>query len=175
MQHQEQIEWLKSHNELLQLQLEEVNAVLAAREEELAVLKEAQHQFAAYKSEVETNVQEEQNFKADLEKAQEQNRSADFRVVELEKELLQNLKQLRQAELALADLKTVQADLNYTESELQQADGLYEELQQLKNALAASNSLLELSKIEAAEYKAALNEQANYFSSIKNKDPRTSK
>ena len=164
---QEQIEILKSNNELLQLQLEDVNNILIARERELDLLREAQHQFTAYKSRTAINFQEVEIYKSQLEKEQENGRVNDVRLEALENELAQNLRQFIIAKKELDNLKAVEADLAYTNTELREADKVYTELHALKLELAKTKSLLEFAQLENAETQLALAEQIQYIAMLK--------
>ncbi len=163
----EQIDILKSNNELLQLQLEDVNNILNARERELDLLREAQKQFTALQSRIEINLQETEIYKSQFEKQQEISRVNDVRLEALENELSQNLLQLVKAKKELDSLKAVEADLAYTNSELKEADKAYTDLHEIKLELAKTKSLLELAQLENAETKLALAEQLEYISLIK--------
>ena len=162
----EQIDILKSNNELLQLQLEDVNNILNARERELDLLREAQKQFTALQSRIEINLQETEIYKSQFEKQQEISRVNDVRLEALENELSQNLLQLVKAKKELDSLKAVEADLAYTNSELKEADKAYTDLHEIKLELAKTKSLLELAQLENAETKLALAEQLEYISLI---------
>ena len=164
---QEQIEILKSNNELLQLQLEDVNNILLARERELELLREEHHQFTAYKSRTDINLQEVEIYKNQLEKEQEAGRVNDVRLEELEKELTKNLREYITAKKELDNLKAVEADLAYTNSELKEADKVYTELHDLKLELAKTKSLLEFAQLENAETQLALAEQMQYIAMLK--------
>ena len=165
----EQIEILKSNNELLQLQLEDVNNILLARERELELLREAQHQFTAYKSRTDFNLQEVEIYKSQLEKEQEAGRVNDVRLEELENELTQNLREYITAKKELDNLKAVEADLAYTNTELKEADKAYAELHELKLELAKTKSLLEFAQLENAETQLVLAEQIQYIAMLKEK------
>lgn len=164
---EEQIEILKSNNELLQLQLEDVNMILEARERELSLLRETQTQFTAFKSRIDLNLQEVEIYKAQLEKQQEITRLNDVRLEALENELTQSLLQLVKAKKELDNLKAVEADLAYTNSELQQADKAFTDLHEVKLELAKTKSLLELAQLENAETKLAMAEQMEYINLLK--------
>ena len=164
---QEQIEILKSNNELLQLQLEDVNMILSARERELELLREAQIQFTAFKSRAEINLQETDIYKTQLEKHLEIDRINNVRLEELETELTQNLRQLLAAKKELETLKAIEADLAYTNTELKEADKAYTELHNIKLELAKTKSLLEFAQLESAESKLALAEQMEYIAHLK--------
>ncbi len=164
---EEQIEILKSNNELLQLQLEDVNNILNAREREIELLRETQTQFTAFKSRIDLNLQEVEIYKSQLEKEQELGRINDLRNEALETELTQNLRQLLKAQKELDNLKAIEADLAYTNAELKEADKMYTALHELKLELAKTKSLLELAQLENAETKLALAEQSEYINLIK--------
>ncbi len=163
----EQIEILISNNELLQLQLEDVNNILISRERELELLKETQQQFTSFKSSTAINLQEVEIYKRLLEKEQETSRINDVRLAELENELAINLRQFLIAKKELDNLKAVEKDLAYTNTELREAEKAYTQLHDLKLELAKTRSLLEMAQLENAETRLELAEQIQYIAMLK--------
>jgi oligoendopeptidase F len=153
-----QIEILRSENELLQLQLDDVNMMISVREEELDLLRKRAQEAAEMQSRIDTNLLEFEQMQNSLGYAQQKNDGKNDRLAEMEEELYQSIKEQLQADDKLKDFASLQANLLDTASELEEASAVYKKMQQMKLKLAATQSELEICLIEIDSLKEELKE-----------------
>jgi oligoendopeptidase F len=153
-----QIEILRSENELLQLQLDDVNMLIRVREEELDLLRKRAQEAAEMQSRIDTNLLEFEQMQNNLGFSQQQNEGKNDRLAEMEEELYQSIKDQLQADEKMKDFASLQANLLDTASELEEASAVYKKMQQMKTKLAATQSELEICLIEIESLKEELRE-----------------
>ena len=151
-----QIKILRSENELLQIQLEDVNTMIKVREEELDILRERSNEATAMQSKLDNNLNEFEQMQNNLGIWQQKNEGHSARLEEMENELHASLKeQLHYAEI-LKEQGSLAANLLDTSNELQEASAVYKKMKDMKTILAATNSNLEIALLEIRSLKAAL-------------------
>ncbi len=153
-----QIEILRSENELLQLQLDDVNMMIKIREEELDLLRKRAQEAAEMQSRIDTNLLEFEQMQNSLGYQQQKNDGKNDRLAEMEEELYQSIKEQLQADEKLKDFASLQANLLDTANELEEASAIYKKMQQMKTKLAATQSELEICLIEIDSLKEELQE-----------------
>ena len=155
---EKQIKALRSENELLQIQLDDVNMMIQVREEELDLLRVRAHEAAAMQSRLDHNLNEFEQMQNNLGHVQQKNSGNEQRLEEMENELYESVKeQLRYAE-TLKEFNSMEANLADTSYELQEASAVYKKMAQMKTTLAASQSNLEIAMLEIESLKEELEE-----------------
>jgi len=155
---QKQFEILKSDNELLQLQLEDVNQMIQVREEELNLLRNRAKEAAAMQSQLDQNLDEFEQMQLHLGKCQQKNSGQSGRLEDLENELYQSIKEQLSAAETVKHFERMEANLIDTSNELQDASAVYQQLSTMKKAVAAVNSELEIALMEIDSLKEELAE-----------------
>lgn len=153
-----QIELLRSENELLRLQLEDVNQMISVREEELELLQLKAQEAKALKSRMDANLLEIEQMQNHLGHCQQTNEGKDELMAQLEEDLYQSVKEQQKSREQLKEFASVQANLLDTTRELDEAASVYKKLQQAKAQLAAAQSELEMARLEISNLAEQLSE-----------------
>ena len=139
---EEQFDIIKSENELLQLQVEDLNDMLSRRELEITYLKATQDQNKVLQSLLEMNVHEFTNFQELVSAKQQEAFSNASRLENTEEELYSNIK----VEAAYTELvkqkHSLEANLADTTNELNEVSSLFVTIKNLTKSLAETKSLL---------------------------------
>lgn len=153
-----QIEILRSENELLQIQLDDVNMMIKVREEELDLLRKRAADAAAMQSQLDSNLMEFEQMQNSIGFSQQKNEGFTHRLEEMEQELYDSIKdQLKSAE-KVKDFESLEANLLDTTNELQEAAAVYKQLRDMKSKLAVTQSDLEIANMEITSLKEELAE-----------------
>ena len=162
---EKQIQILRSENELLQLQLDDVNMMIQVREEELDLLRVRAREAAAMQSRLDNNLNEFEQMQNSLGNVQQKNSGKELRLEEMENELYESVKeQLRYAE-TLKDFNSMEANLVDTNNELEEATAVYKKMAVMKIVLAEAQSNYEIAMMEITSLKEEL-EEAKALNSI---------
>ncbi|MBC7934794.1 MAG: hypothetical protein H7Y86_05460 [Rhizobacter sp.] len=153
-----QIEILRSENELLQLQLDDVNMMIKVREEELDLLRKRAAEAAAMQSQLDTNLLEFEQMQNNLGFSQQKNNGTEQRLEQMEEELYASIKDQLKSEKKIKDFESLEANLLDTTSELEAAADAYKKLREMKSKLAATQSDLEIAYMEITSLKEELQE-----------------
>jgi hypothetical protein len=155
---EKQIQILRSENELLQLQLDDVNMMIQVREEELDLLRARAREAAAMQSRLDNNLNEFEQMQNSLGNVQQKNSGNKLRLEEMENELYESVKeQLRYAE-TLKDFNSMGANLMDTNNELEEATAVYKKMAAMKVVLAEAQSNYEIAIMEITSLKEELEE-----------------
>jgi oligoendopeptidase F len=155
---EKQIKILRSENELLQIQLDDVNMMIQVREEELELLRERARDATAMQSKLDNNLNEFEQMQNNLGHIQQKNSGSLQRLEEMENELYESIKeQLRYAD-TLKEFNSMEANLLDTNHELQEASSVYQKMTQMKTTLAQAQSHLEIALMEVKYLKEELEE-----------------
>ena len=155
---EKQIQILRSENELLQLQLDDVNTMIQVREEELDLLRARAREAAAMQSRLDNNLNEFEQMQNSLGNVQQKNSGNKLRLEEMENELYESVKeQLRYAE-TLKDFNSMGANLMDTNNELEEATAVYKKMAAMKVVLAEAQSNYEIAIMEITSLKEELEE-----------------
>lgn len=139
---EEQFEIIKSENELLQLQVEDLNDILSRRDLEITYLKATQDQNKVLQSLLEMNVHEFANFQEVVSAKQQEAFSNASRLENTEEELYSNIKvEAAYTELVKQKL-SLEANLTDTTNELNEVTALFATIKNLTKSLAETQSLL---------------------------------
>lgn len=153
-----QIQLLRSENEMLQLQLDDVNIMIQVREEELELLRKRAQEASELQSRVDANLIEFEQMQNHLGNCQQKNEGKDERLSEMEEELFASIKDQLKAEDKLKEFNSVQANLLDTSRELDEASAVYKKLQDTKKQLTSTKSELEIAHMEIDSLKQQLHE-----------------
>lgn len=152
----EQIKKLISVNESLQVQLEDINAILAAREEEIAFLHAALANATALRSEMDGQQDEIESFRYQLYKKDQQAEGAVDREISLQQELTEMARLNNKYNELLRD----HADLSSRFTDVQdQVTVLLErnfQLQQIAGRIGELESRLENTLLERDDLKSRI-------------------
>jgi chromosome segregation ATPase len=155
---EKQLDILRSENELLQIQLDDVNQMIQIREEELELLRNRAREAAAMQSQLDQNLHEFEQMQLHLGKCQQKNSGQSERLEALENELYQSIKEQLGAAETLKHFKSMEANLNDTSNELQEIAAVYHQLVSIKKTAAAAQSELEIAYMEINSLKEELAE-----------------
>ena len=155
---EKQIAVLKSENELLHIQLEDVNMMIAVREQELDLLRERAREATAMQSKLDSNLFEFEQMQNNIGNCQQKNAGYFERLQEIEDELYESVKEQLKYAKALKEFNSMQANLHDTNAELQEATGVYKKLIQMKSSLSQTQSNLDIALIEINSLKEELAE-----------------
>lgn len=153
-----QIEILRSENELLQLQLDDVNMMIKVREEELDLLRRRAQEASEMQSRLDTNLLEFEQMQNNLGFSQQKNDGAAQRLEQMEEELYASIKDQLKSKEKVKDFESLEANLLDTTNELQEAAAAYKQLREMKSKLAATQSDLEIANMEITSLKEELKE-----------------
>jgi len=153
-----QIDILRSENELLQLQLDDVNMMIKVREEELDLLRKRATEAAAMQSQLDSNLLEFEQMQNNLGFSQQKNEGASQILEQMEEELYASIKDQLKSEKKVKDFESLEASLLDTTNELQEAAAAYKQLREIKSKLAATQSDLEIANMEITSLREELKE-----------------
>jgi chromosome segregation ATPase len=155
---EQQIKALKSENELLQIQLDDVNMMIQVREEELELLRIRAMEAAAMQSRLDNNLTEFEQMQNTMGNIQQKNSGSLQRMEELENELYDSIREQLKYGDVLKEFNSMEANLADTSNELQQAVSVYKKMAQINTELAQTRSSLEIAMMEIDSLKEELKE-----------------
>jgi len=147
---EEELEFLKSENQLLNIQLEEMNAILFEKEEQIAFLKKNDTDIAALQSRMEGQLYDLQQMQDIIGKKQQQAEGASEREAALNNELAVAYSLQEKYDYLLTEYTYAQTqlqDIQHTIAEIKKRNEL---LQQMAAKAVELESRLENAEIETA-------------------------
>lgn len=151
MLHHDEIAKLKSENEYLQLQLQDVNYMLTIREEELDLLRMKAREVVQMKSKLEGNYNELAQMQVTIGKTQQQVYGAAKREAAMEEEVLQSIQIEKAYYNTRKELASVTAAFTDVDSKLDEVTNVYKELENAKRKIAELESMNDIAR-EEKEY-----------------------
>lgn len=148
MHSEDEIKKLKSENEYLQLQLQDVNYMLSIREEELELLREKARQVVQMKSTLEGNYNELAQMQTIIGKTEQKAFGAAKREAAMEDELIQSVEIEKAYYNTKKELASVTAAFTDVDSKFNEAGHVYKELEDAKRKIAELESLYDIAKEE---------------------------
>lgn len=148
----QELQELQSNKTLLQVQLKDLNELIADREEELDLLRQKADETARLKSVLDNAIGEIEFLQESIDEEKKGNYES-LQLAELEKELLAVLKENQQYEEQLRQKQSLQANLQQAEDELGMAMDYYTKCRQLQEKLSITQSNLELAELEMEDMK----------------------
>jgi len=158
-----QLQQIQAENEHLKLQLEEVNEVIAIREEELAILRQKMQKATQLQSRLDMNLLEFEQMQNTIGEKQQEAEGNSIRLEELENELFKSIKMETNYYNMLDENVSLQANLKDTNSELEEAASLYKKVRQLTIELTETKSNLEIAQMEIDGLKAELKDYKDAY------------
>ena len=148
MHPEDEIKRLKSENEYLQLQLQDVNYILSIREEELELLRVKGKQAVQMQSTLEGNYNELSQMQTIIGKTQQQAFGAAKREAAMEHELIQSIHLEKEYYNTRKELVSVTAAFTDLDAKLDEAGNVYKDLENAKRKIAELESFNDISKEE---------------------------
>jgi hypothetical protein len=145
---EEQIKQLKSENELLQLQLQDVNEVIAIREEELEILRTKAKNAVRLQSQLEGTFDELGQMQDIIGQKQQAIAGAARRETAMEDEIIQSISMEKEYYDIKSQLASTSAALNDINGQLSDAMHIYKELAAANARIAELESTLEIAAEE---------------------------
>lgn len=150
---EDHIKQLISENEFLQVQLEEVNGVLAEREKELDELRSAQSEAARLRSLLDTRLDELHSMQNFIGEQEQQVMGAEEREIQLQKELTEAVRLQQQYNELVGHYAYIQAQLEDVQARLTELNNRNLELQKIAAKIGDLESQLANSILERNELK----------------------
>ena len=145
---EQDIQRLKSENEYLQLQLQDVNYMLNIREEELELLRAKAKIAVSLQSQIEGNYNELTQMQATIGKTQQKAFGAAKREAATEDELIQSVQIEKAYYNTRKELLSVTAAFTDVDSKLDEAAHVYKQLEDAKRKIAELESLHDIATEE---------------------------
>ncbi len=139
---------LKSDNQQMKIELEDLNYLIEAREEELALLRQKAAFAVQLQSKLDQNLHEIAQMQDLLGEQQRQAAGATRREASMENELFQSMQMEREFYDLKDQLQSTQTALSDINLQVQDALGLYKENARLKQKIAELESNLEICMID---------------------------
>ena len=161
MDQEKKIRALLSENEFLQLQLEDLNASIKTKEEEISFLADDMDTASSLQSQIAGNLAEIEQLRYNMSLSEQKNAGAEILNAELENELLKEIREKHKEQAANKKLGSVQTELEIISNELDEAVPLNKKVEDLENELAEAksmNAILEDENISLKQELAELNE-----------------
>ena len=155
---EEQLRKIISANESLQVQLDDANAVLAAREQEIDFLHNELSEAAALRSKLDGQLNEIESIQEQIYKKDQQAAGAVEREIELQYELTDYAKLNKQYNELIQDYAYLQSRFNDIQSQLTALNARNFELQQIAGKIGELESMLGISMLERDELKSRITE-----------------
>lgn len=150
---EEQIKKLIAANESLQVQLDDVNNILAAREQEIDILVSELNDTTALRSRLEGQLEEIESIQNRLSEKQNAVRGAEEREVELHGELTEMAVLKKEYDELLQDYAYLQSQFKDIRAQLETLVERNFELEKAAGKLGELESRLEISRLERDELK----------------------
>lgn len=150
---EDHIKQLISENEFLQVQLEEVNGVLAEREKELDELRSAQSEANRLRSLLDTRLDELHSMQNFIGEQEQQVMGAEEREIQLQKELTEAVRLQQQYNEMVGHYAYIQAQLEDVQARLTELNSRNLELQKIAAKIGDLESQLANSILERDELK----------------------
>jgi prefoldin subunit 5 len=166
---EEQIKRLVSANESLQVQLGDVNTVLAEREKEIEILKKEIADATELRSKIEAKLAEIESMQERLEKKDQKVIGAEEREFELQQELTEAARQHIKHNELVQQYAYLQSQFEDIRAQLAEVNERNNKLQQMAGGLGELESNLEITVRERDDLKSRLTalESEKYVKEIK--------
>ncbi|HRD44013.1 MAG: hypothetical protein JST57_05700 [Bacteroidetes bacterium] len=155
---EKQIQIIKSENEYLLVQIEDLNETIAQREKELESLRQTAQHAVELQSKIDINLLEFEQMQRTIGQRQQKASGDAIMIEELEKELLDSLKTLQKYSSLADENEQLKASLQGSEEELNMASGLYKKVADLKREVTLLKSEMEIKDLEIENLREELKE-----------------
>ena len=161
MDQEKKIRSLLSENEFLRRQLEDLNASIKAKEEEISFLADDMDTASSLQSQIACNLAEIEQLRYNMSLSEQKNAGAEMLKEALENDLVKEIREKHKEQAANKKLGSVQTELEIISNELDEAMPLNKKVEDLENELAAAksmNNILEDENISLKQELAELDE-----------------
>ena len=142
------LQQLKAENELLQIQLQDLNEMINAREEELEILRKKATLAIELQSRLDMNLDGFYQMQSMIGEQQQVVQAASKREASLEKELLESIEMETRFYTLKDQLESTKAALSDVNKEMDKMASLYKEVAQLKSKISELESNAEIMVME---------------------------
>ena len=139
---------LQAENELLQIQLQDLNEMISAREEELELLRKKATQAIELQSRLDMNLDGFYQMQQIIGEQQQNAEAASKREASLEKELIESIEMETRFYNLKDQLESTKAALTDVNKEVDKMASLYKEVAQLKSRITELESNAEIMTME---------------------------
>ena len=153
---EDQIKKIISLNDSLQVQLEDANTMLAAREKEIDYLNSELAEATALRSRLDGQLGEIESFQNKLGIKQQQALGAEEREIELQQELTEMARLNKQYNELIQDYAYLQSQFKDIQAQLAALNERNFQLQQIAGRIGELESMLENTKMERDDLKTSL-------------------
>ena len=161
MDHEKKIRTLLAENEFLQLQLEDLNASIKTKDEEISLLAEDIDTAASLQSQIAGNLAEIEQLRFNISLSEEKNAGTELLNAELENDLMKEIREKHQQQAVNKKLSSVQTELEIISNELDEVQPLNKRVEDLEKELTEAksfNTMLEDENISLKQELAELGE-----------------
>ncbi len=152
------LQQLASENELLQVQLQDLNYMIEAREEELLLLRKAAANGVRLQSKLDANLFEIEQLQSLMEESQQQANSAMRREANMEDEMMMSLQMEKDFYQMKDQFSSTQIALEDVNLQMREAVAMYQEVSDLRKKIVELESQLEIAQIDNTYLKEELEE-----------------
>jgi len=145
---EDEIQQLKSENELLQLQLQDITEMINIREEEIQVLRKKAAQTVELRSELDGNLEEINQMQNIIGDQQRKAAGAAKREVAMENEIIQSLEMEKEFYTIRDKYESARAAITDLDNELAETSSMYRQLATAISRVAELESSLEIALLE---------------------------
>lgn len=144
----DEIQKLKSENELLQIQLQDITEMIHLREEELEILRKKAGYSVLLQSTLEGNLEEIRQLQRNIGDEQKKAQSAAKREAATEEEFIESLKMEKEFYNIKDKYESSRAAIRDLDNELAETSGMYRQLAASISRIAELESSLEIARMQ---------------------------
>ncbi|HRF26429.1 MAG TPA: hypothetical protein PKW54_03745 [Ferruginibacter sp.] len=148
MMSNDQVQELRSENELLRIQLNDLNELISIREEELDILRRKAGKAAEYQSKLENTLLEMDYLQSELGRQLQETAGAGQRATAYEQEILEGIRMEKEFYSIRDKYNSLQAELADLQQEASSIRNLNQQISTLKTRVAELESALELIELD---------------------------
>lgn len=149
---------LRAENELLLVRLLDLDTLISAREEELQMLRQLAEEGRQLRSKLDAGTLESENLRQELEVARREARGLEGRSEEMEKELIESIRNQSNYSELLGKSGSMQAEIEILQNELAESTRLNDKLGDLEARLVELTSRLEIAELDRDSLRRELDE-----------------
>ena len=153
---EEEIQQLKSENELLQIQLQDITEMINIREEEIQILRRKAAQTVELRSELNGNLEEITQMQNIIGDQQRKAAGATKREIAMENEIIQSLEMEKEFYTIRDKYQSAKAAITDLDNELAETSSMYRQLAASISRIAELESSLEIAALENKHLKEKL-------------------
>jgi len=153
---EDEIQQLKSENELLQLQLQDITEMINIREEELDILRKKSAYTVMLQSTLDGNLEEINQMQHFIGEQQRKVAGAAKREVAMENEIIQSLEMEKELYTIRDKYQSAKAAIDDLDNELAETSSMYRQLAASNSRVAELESSLEIALMENVRLKEKL-------------------